>query len=156
MKFNKRLSQALAVKINPVAKQCYHNSWMAMIHLELAAEQQELLYCEGWAISGALDFPIQHGWLQVDSNVVDISPGWRDDCEHKQDVSTIYHPVWQLEPAEFSERLSFSASLPLCPINPPYEFYKVYLEIVEKKGVHLPELRAQIDNLKRSERPCKD
>lgn len=55
-------------------KGCYYNAQM------LALDNKELKYYEGWAVSEAIGFPLDHGFNVAEGRVVDIS--WPDGVEY--------------------------------------------------------------------------
>jgi len=65
-------------KFNKVFKKrfkgCYYNAQM------LALDNEELKYYEGWAISGGVGFPLDHGFNVAGGKIIDVS--WPDGIEY--------------------------------------------------------------------------
>ena len=56
-----------------IPKNCYWNCQ------QLVSKQPELIYCEGFAVSQNLGFPVPHGWLLNSTGKV-VEPTWESPC----------------------------------------------------------------------------
>jgi len=56
----------------PKFRQCFYNSQLLLI----LDRSNQFVYCEGYAISKILGFPVLHGFLTINNKVVDIT--WKD------------------------------------------------------------------------------
>ena len=71
MKVNLRLSKWLALRTKAVPKACWDNSIQALYHIGKGQ------YVEGWAIDLELGIPIEHGWIEVNGQIVDVT--WKEE-----------------------------------------------------------------------------
>ena len=68
MNVNRELSARLAEKVGAGLKQCFLNAWRA---LQCERELEGGLYVEGWAVAGDRGLVIEHGWLELDGEIID-------------------------------------------------------------------------------------
>lgn len=83
---NRLLAEDLASRVNPIPKQCYKNSLLAMHALDGTPAQ--VTYVEGHVHWNGLY--IEHGWLVVDGLLVDVTLYHYDDCAAED-----YYPVFE-------------------------------------------------------------
>src|SRR5690348_12827765 len=66
--FNKTLSEKTADFINAEPRKCWANAYYA---LKEVPELGKANYVEGWIIRTAIPIPIEHGWLELDDEIID-------------------------------------------------------------------------------------
>lgn len=72
MKLNRKRSQELGKAVGAKNNECFYNSFKALSLLPGAS------YVEGWAVCRDLPIPLEHGWLELDGEIIDTTPAWRD------------------------------------------------------------------------------
>ncbi len=93
MRINIDLSRHAADIIQAEKQECYRNAVMALLNID---DFKHGYYVEGLAINPKLNFPTEHGWVELDGEVVD--PTWTlgtiDDAKYypvmKYDSTTTY------------------------------------------------------------------
>lgn len=61
-----------------IPKQCYYN---CLNMLFTPQNPEELLYCEGFALSDQANlYPVQHGWVYLDEQVIDVTLNYLSPC----------------------------------------------------------------------------
>lgn len=127
---HKALSTSVEKVFSPPQGDCYKTAVMAMYFIE----RTDLLYIEGLVISNGI--PIEHGWLQIDSTVIDPY-ALRFDYE-----AADYFPIFTFTKAEIVERVhkAFAKNrdllLPLMTFREPeyYEAMRAALDALGMRG----------------------
>lgn len=81
-------------------KGCYYNAQ------RMAFENKELKYYEGWAVSGKIGIPLEHGFNVFDGKVVDIS--WSDGVEYFGVEIPVKFALKKMVETEFAGTLLYS------------------------------------------------
>lgn len=90
MEVDLALAWELAEITNPIPKACWRNSLNALAALRMSKQgkQKEAIYVEGWLVIADGQLPIEHGWLEVDGKIADVTLAG----EYQGDK---YHPVFR-------------------------------------------------------------
>jgi len=68
MNINRGLSQELAMKVNAVPGSCWLNAVEALAYLP-----EQTAYIEGWIVIGESCEILEHGWLELNGEIIDLS-----------------------------------------------------------------------------------
>lgn len=68
--FNLRRSKELARAIGAEKRQCWRNSYLAL--MVAVPDNARVVYVEGW-LSVLPGFAIEHGWLETDRSIIDVT-----------------------------------------------------------------------------------
>lgn len=75
---DKQLTEKVILKINARVKECYHNTWLAVLGTNLR-------YFEGFVWSKEVPIPLEHSWLvKPDGKVVDPTLGISTEETNRQ------------------------------------------------------------------------
>lgn len=101
MRKNQPLADELAGRVQPHAKACYRNSVLALFAYRGNAEA---CYVEGLVAIAGGTLLIEHGWLMIDGEIVDVT---MDDCP-----PCAYHPIVGYSRDQVQRRVSTHQRLP--------------------------------------------
>jgi hypothetical protein len=68
---NRALSKQAAKMIKAVPKECWRNATRSLL---TRPELAHAHYVEGWIVLPALPVPLEHGWLELDGQIIDPTP----------------------------------------------------------------------------------
>lgn len=106
MRINAELAGRLAAEVQAEPKMCYRNSAMAMFVMAGWKPQLQVTYVEGWlAILGGR-VPIEHGWLLVEGDIVDVTLLDKSEAGH-------YHPVLRFNADQVLQQVERYGKMPL-------------------------------------------
>jgi hypothetical protein len=68
---NLALSKRAAKTIKAIPKACWQNAYRSLMELP---ELSRGYYIEGWMVDVNLPIPIEHGWVELDGQIIDPTP----------------------------------------------------------------------------------
>ena len=77
MKVNRELSQELAKKVNAITGSCWLNAVNALDYLP-----DNTAYIEGWIVTGESFEVLEHGWLELDGEIIDPTSYTQNSIEY--------------------------------------------------------------------------
>ncbi len=119
MKKNIEKSQSISRAIKAKNGQCWNNALLAMLLYPNSA-----LYVEGFVMYTPLGFPVHHGWVELDGEIIELTPIWVDSS------SSNYHPITR---NNLNDLLAYK-NLPLS-FCWHHVFEKKYKELLESDGI---------------------
>lgn len=111
------LAQRLAERVGCFMGECYRNSVLALSSLEDSG--QDAVYVEGYfAVLGGVVY-VEHGWLEVDGKVVDVTATlWTKGTPPQ---AADYHPVFRWSREQVRDKIGpKSRDLPLFDRRPSH------------------------------------
>ena len=100
---NRVLSKQAAKTIQAVPKECWQNATRSLLTLQELAHAH---YLEGWIVSSAILVPLEHGWLELDGQLIDPTPAtWK--WQHT------YVPALHFTKDELVQALHDNTALPI-------------------------------------------
>ena len=100
---NLQLSQQAAKHVNAVPKACWQNAYRALLQVPALSSG---CYVEGWIVDVNLPIPIEHGWVELDGQIIDPTPVmWRD--------THAYFPGLRFTKTEVLQTVSDATALPI-------------------------------------------
>jgi hypothetical protein len=101
--FNRALSKHAAKIVNAIPRACWQNAYRALLQLP---ELSNGCYVEGWIVNVDVPVPIEHGWVELDGQIIDPTPkAWT--------VQFTYFPGLRLSKAELLQAVTDDGRLPI-------------------------------------------